>query len=233
MGQKGFSLIEMLLVVVLMATILAGLAAVQGTLVQQKGRVIQDILVQSQADAIRKKILMELSEATLVTSPAVPAGSPPTKTSGSELQGFKNVDPTTNNMLVSSVNKMYYFRFCAGKPASSTSWNLYYYSGSGTTIPAVTCGTSCSYPSCTQLGGGPTQAYNIADIRPCVPDAVGSVPAPSTLFQRARNNYIQVALSVKFDSGQTSQDKARLGSGFVRCSEVGTGMSLPLATVAP
>ena len=230
MNQKGFSLIEMLLVVVLMAVILAGLAGVQGTLLQQKGRVIQDILVQSQADAIRKKILMELSEATLVTLPAPPAGAPPAPTQGLELQGFKNVDPGTNLKLVASVANMYYFRFCA---ANIGSWNLYYYYGSGNVIPAVACGTSCKYPGCMQLGGGPTNAYNITDIRPCLPDPAGFVPAPTSIFQRPRNNFIQAALSVKFDSGQTTQDKARLGNSFVRCSDVGTGVSLPLSTTAP
>jgi len=228
MNEKGFSLMELILVTLLMGMVLAGLAAFQGTLVQQRGRLIQEIMVQNQADIARKKILAELSEATAIASPLDLVGG--IATSANDLQGYKNVylDPATNTYkTIDASVGMRFFRFCVN------GGKLYYYWGKNAIIPpytspstfpdfTITCGgggTTTGSP--VILAGGPTASFFVT-YTPAAPN--------TRVFQRPRNNYIQVFLRVAFEAVQDAKDKARFGAAAKIYGDVNTGASLPLAT---
>lgn len=83
--SAGFTLAELLVAVTLMAVVLAGLFALQDTLLRDQGRVLRDIAVHNQADFIRRMVLRDIEEATVVQSPA-PGGS------STDLIGWKNLD---------------------------------------------------------------------------------------------------------------------------------------------
>lgn len=97
--NRGFSLVELILAVFLVAMIMAGLASFQGGISRDKGRLVQDITVQNQADFARKAILRELNGATLLQWP------PPPGVTGSnctELVGWRNLkkaDAGTNSII--------------------------------------------------------------------------------------------------------------------------------------
>ncbi|MBI5245296.1 MAG: prepilin-type N-terminal cleavage/methylation domain-containing protein [Elusimicrobia bacterium] len=205
LGEKGFSLMELILVVALMAVIMAGLAAFEGTLLRQKGLAIQEVTVQGQADLTRKKILGELSEATTIVSPVVGVGS-------NELYGYKNVDPADNTKVWGPDANKRHFRFCvnAGPPPV-----MYAYWGKGD-VPAVACGTPNPLPNTftATLAGGPTSRFQAVNI-----------PGTS-FFNRTRNNYIEVKVRVYFDP---TKDASKMSAVPVY-ADVNTGVSLPLAT---
>ena len=93
MGRKGFTLAEMLVVTMLMAVILAGMFALQDGLLQQRGRVLRNIMVRNQCDYARRIIVRELAAASFIEWPLpgnVPAGV--ASNSGNELVGWKNLD---------------------------------------------------------------------------------------------------------------------------------------------
>lgn len=87
---KGFTMAELLVAVTLMAVVLAGLFALQDTLLRDQGKVLRDIAVRNQADFIRRMMLRDIEESTVIQSPA--AGG-----SSTNLIGFKNLDPYNIN----------------------------------------------------------------------------------------------------------------------------------------
>lgn len=215
MNEKGFSLMELILVVALMAVIMAGLAAFEGTLLSQKGLAIQEITVQGQANQARKKILMDLAEATQITFPVPPctAGTAHCR----EVAGYKNVDPAdATNLTVwgpgangTGTDKRY-FRYCVTTLNGVTQLYGYWGKTSGA-IPAGGCGGAGS----KVLAGGPSAVFQ-----------VGQAPNTNNYFYRPRNNYLQVAFQV---CSNPAAD-AMLKKAAQVCAVVNTGMSLPLAT---
>lgn len=100
--NSGFSLVELILAVFLSAMIVAGLSSFQGGIGRDKGRIVQEISVQTQADYARKVILRELAEATVVQSPPYNSTQ---DVSCNELIGWKNlrvayVTPTSASTIV-------------------------------------------------------------------------------------------------------------------------------------
>ncbi len=83
--SRGFSLVELILAVFLVAMIMAGLSSFQGGIGRDKGRIVQDNAVQNQADYARKVITRALAEATLIQSPG------PFGCASDELVGWKNL----------------------------------------------------------------------------------------------------------------------------------------------
>lgn len=83
---QGFTLAELLVAVTLMAVVLAGLFALQDTLLRDQGKVLREIAVRNQADFIRRQVLRDIEQASVIQSPAVNSTS-------KDLIGFKNLDP--------------------------------------------------------------------------------------------------------------------------------------------
>jgi prepilin-type N-terminal cleavage/methylation domain-containing protein len=83
--SRGFSLVELILAVFLVAMIMAGLSSFQGGIGRDKGRIVQDNAVQTQADYARKIITRALAEATLLQSPG------PFGCTSNELVGWTNL----------------------------------------------------------------------------------------------------------------------------------------------
>lgn len=87
-SEAGFTMIELIVVVMLMAIIMMGLFSLQDALLQQRGRILRNIAVRNQNDLARRVMLRELASATVVLEPRVGMAS-------DEIIGWKNLDPST------------------------------------------------------------------------------------------------------------------------------------------
>jgi hypothetical protein len=113
MAEAGFSLIEMLLVVFLMTIIVSGIAVMQSAMLQDKGKILRDVVAHDQADYARRRMISILSDVTLLRYPDAP-GTGGNVVSANEVEGWQDLDTI-------------YFINCTGSscqpnPAQSSNW---------------------------------------------------------------------------------------------------------------
>ncbi|MBI5200693.1 MAG: prepilin-type N-terminal cleavage/methylation domain-containing protein [Elusimicrobia bacterium] len=243
-ASDGFSMIELMVVVLLMAVVLMGLFSLQDALLQQRGRILRNIMVRNQNDYARRIVMRELSSATLIQEPAVGA-------TGNNLVGWKNLDttnifccngtcrycePTNTNLKIndaancgcssiagitpqplSTSRPIEWFRFCLDQ----TNNRLVYYTGTiplNSLLPAAAtaaCGTSA-----TEIIAG----FGSGTRTPQV------LQSPGAIFSRGRANWVDVNFSVNVEgavpsTGLLETAKAESHVGIAIMSHNQTGVS--------
>lgn len=235
-GQdEGFSMVELMVVVLLMSIVMMGLFSLQDALLQQRGRILRNIMVRNQNDYARRVVMRELASTTLIQEPAVGATS-------NNLVGWKGLDPTNmyccngtcrfcnpaqtnlkigdpNSCLCSSVAgisalplplgaTIEWFRLCL----DSTGQRLAYHRGAGFLLPnpMPACGTNA-----TEILAGFSGA------------TVGQ--APGMVFSRTRSNWIDVNFGVNVEGAvpsvgtlETAKAETHVGIAIMATNQPGT-----------
>lgn len=124
---------ESLLVMFLMGVILAGIAAVQGTIMRNRGRTFRELTVQTQAQRSFLEIQRAVSTSHSVARPTAGAFD-------NDLRIYRNYDPRlpSPSKIVPSVD-MEFFRFCL-TPGGAL--YRYYRKAPTVTVTTVPCGQS-------------------------------------------------------------------------------------------
>ncbi|MFH1726727.1 MAG: hypothetical protein ABII00_19130 [Elusimicrobiota bacterium] len=146
-GDAGFSLAELVIASLLFSMVIAGLAAIYGTVFQQSGRILGNSRIKNQAAYALRAMQNQVTVATHLEDP--PRGVP-----GSQLSGCRNAKPD-GTRIVPSPEKHGSFGFCLRNtairlcqvPGNSPPCLFYYYWPNICPPPQVTpanCGNPVS-----------------------------------------------------------------------------------------